>query len=135
VASDTKQVVGAGKAHWTRPRPYQVDPILEHGDKDVDNSYPSGHSTQGTVQSLLLSELFSERREAILALGRDIGWHRVMQGKHFATDIYAGRVLGKAIVRQLHESAAFEHDFAEVKAEIRAAAESKSGRELVGAAH
>jgi hypothetical protein len=41
-----------------------------------------------------------------------------MLGRHYETDIFGGRVLGQAIVRQLHENPAFEHDFAGVKAEI-----------------
>src|SRR5262245_7165614 len=61
VFKETKQVVGAGKDHWKRPRPYEVDPQLVQDDNDTSPSYPSGHSTQGTVQSLLLAELFPDR--------------------------------------------------------------------------
>jgi acid phosphatase (class A) len=70
---------------------------------------------------MLLAELFPDRKEAILATGRDIGWDRVLLGKHFPTDIYAGRVLGQAIVRELLANPAFQHDLAEAKAEMRAA--------------
>jgi acid phosphatase (class A) len=45
----------------------------------------------------------------------------VLTGKHFLTDIYAGRVLGQAIVRELLASPAFQHDLAEAKAEVQAA--------------
>ena len=69
----------------------------------------------------LLAELFPEKKEAILAIGRDIGWDRVLIGKHFPTDIYAARVLGQAIVRELLASPAFQRDFAAAKAEVRAA--------------
>jgi acid phosphatase (class A) len=68
----------------------------------------------------VLAELFPEKREAILTIGRDIGWDRVLIGKHFPTDVYAGRVLGQAIVRELRANAAFEHDLANAKAEIAA---------------
>jgi acid phosphatase (class A) len=43
-------------------------------------------------------------------------------GKHFPTDVYAGRVLGKAIVRELLESPVFQHDLAEARAEAAALA-------------
>jgi acid phosphatase (class A) len=56
-----------------------------------------------------------------LEIGRNIGWDRVLIGKHFPTDIYAGRVLGKAIVHELLASPAFQHDLAEAKAEVQAA--------------
>ncbi len=74
-----------------------------------------------TVESLVLAELFPDKREAILALGRRIGWDRVQTGYHFLTDVRAGRVLGQAIVRELMASPAFQHDLAEAKAEIAAA--------------
>ena len=85
--------------------------------------------------AMLLAEMYPEKRDAILAEGRQIGWDRVMLGRHYETDVFAGRVLGQAIVRQLHQSPAFESAFAEVKAEIKASTESKSVQELVGAAH
>jgi acid phosphatase (class A) len=72
------------------------------------------------VQALLLTELFPEQSEAILAVGRNMGWDRVLIGKHFPTDVYAGRVLGRAIVRELLASPAFRHDLAEAKAEVQA---------------
>ena len=109
------------KDYWKRARPCEVDSALLLGRPETSFSYPSGHSTQGTVQALLLAELFPEQREAILAVGRDIGWDRVLLGKHFPTDVQAGRVLAQAIVRELKTSAAFQHDFAEVQAEVRAA--------------
>ncbi|HZZ28386.1 MAG TPA: phosphatase PAP2 family protein [Pirellulales bacterium] len=119
VQKETEEVIDVGKNHWQRPRPYQVDPTdLHHGEKNPSFGYPSGHSTQATVLAALLAEAIPDKRDAILAEGRQVGWDRVMLGRHYETDIYAGRVLGQAIVRQLHESPAFEHDFAEVKAEV-----------------
>lgn len=120
VLKETDQVVDAGKDFWMRPRPYLIDTNLLDGDVEkFTGSYPSGHSTRGTVFALLLSELFPDRREAILAKGREIGWHRVMLGKHYPTDIYAGRVLGQYIVQRMKVSHAFAHDFKQAKAEIR----------------
>jgi acid phosphatase (class A) len=69
----------------------------------------------------VLAELFPDRREAILALGRQIGWDRVLTGYHFLTDVRAGRVLGQAIVREMMANTAFQHDLAEAKAEIASA--------------
>ncbi len=88
--------------------------------KDTSYSYPSGHSTRGTLYALVLSEIFPEKKEAILAESRTIGWHRIELAMHFPTDVFAGRVLAQAIVRELKADPAFRHDLAEVKAEIRA---------------
>ena len=104
-----------------RKRPHQLDERLSLGAPESSYGYPSGHSTRGTVYALLLAELFPDRKEAILVVGRNIGWDRVLIGKHFPTDIYAGRVLGQAIFRKLQASPFFQHDLAEAKAEVEAA--------------
>ena len=100
-----------------RKRPYEIDKSLGHDKPEKSASYPSGHSTRGTVYALVLAEVFPDKREEILAIGREIGWDRVLIGKHFPTDIYAGRVLAKAIFRELMASPAFQHDLAEARAE------------------
>src|SRR5205823_2847867 len=107
--------------HFKRLRPYQIDESLSLGKPEPSFGYPSGHSVRGTVYAMLVAELFPEHKEAILKIGRDIGWNRVIIGKHFPTDIYAGRVLGQAIVRELLATTAFQHDLAEARAEVQAA--------------
>jgi acid phosphatase (class A) len=121
VKTDLAEPINTAKDYWKRRRPYEMDEALTLGRPEKSFGYPSGHSTRGTVQALLLAELFPERKEAILATGRDIGWDRVLIGKHFPTDIYAGRVLAQAIVRELRASPAFQHDLAEANAEVQGA--------------
>lgn len=120
VKKDITGPLDSAKDHWQRRRPYQMDARLWLGAPEKSFGYPSGHSTRGTVEALLLAELFPEKNEAILEMGRTIGWDRVLIGKHFPTDIYAGRVLGQAIVRELLASPAFQHDLTEAKAEVQA---------------
>jgi acid phosphatase (class A) len=117
---DTGRLVGIGKDYWKRDRPFITDPSLAQGDPTPGFSYPSGHSTIGTVYALVLAEMFPEKRDAILAIGRNIGWHRVMLAKHYPTDVIAGRVLAQAIFRELDANPDFQHDLAEAKAEITA---------------
>ena len=124
VHADAAAVTDAGKAFFKRPRPYTVDTNLANGKLETSFSYPSGHSTESMVLALVLSDLFPEKRDSIVAIARDIGWHRVQSARHYPTDIYAGRTLARAIARELKTSAAFQHDFAEVKAEIEAAQHS-----------
>jgi acid phosphatase (class A) len=45
----------------------------------------------------------------------------VQIGKHFPTDVHAGRVLAQAIAREFLASPSFQKDFAELKAEVQAA--------------
>ena len=125
IEKESKAVTSKGKKHWERTRPYIVDPVrfphaVEH-EKPTDYSYPSGHSTRGTVYSHILAELFPEKRAALIAKGRETGWLRVQGGVHYPTDIYAGRVLGQALARDFLASPAFQADLAAVKAELAAA--------------
>ncbi len=121
VKKEIGEAINIPKNHWKRLRPYQMDSQLCFAQPEPSFSYPSGHSTRGTVYALVLAEVFPEKRDAILAIGRQIGWDRVLIGKHFPTDVRAGRVLAQAIVRELESSPAFQHDLAEAKAEVQAA--------------
>ncbi len=121
VQSDAEVVTDLGKEYFHRPRPYTTDPSLANGKLEKSFSYPSGHSTESMVLALVLAELMPEKREAILAHARQMGWHRVQIARHYSTDIYAGRVLAQAIVREMKNDADFQTDLAGAKAEITAA--------------
>jgi acid phosphatase (class A) len=121
VQTDGAAVADYAKDIWKRPRPFMIDHTLATGKLEKTFSYPSGHSTESMVLALVLADLFPEKRDAIIAEARSIGWHRVEIARHYPTDIYAGRVLAQAIVRQMKESPDFQRDFAAVQAEIAAA--------------
>ena len=120
VKKDIQAAINQPKNFYKRKRPYQIDPSLTLGPGEPSYGYPSGHSVRGTVYAMLFAELFPDKEEAMLDLGLNIGWDRVLIGKHFLTDVRAGRVLGRAIVRELKKDPQFQHDFAEAKAEIAA---------------
>jgi acid phosphatase (class A) len=121
VQSDAAVVTDLGKDFYRRPRPFTTDPGLANGKLEKSFSYPSGHSTESMVLALVLADLLPGKRDAIIAQARQIGWHRVQIARHYPTDIYAGRVLARAIVRQFKQSDAFQREFAEVQAELTAA--------------
>ena len=121
VQSDAATITDAGKEYFKRPRPFMTDPSLANGKLEKSFSYPSGHSTESMVLALVLADLLPEKHDAIIAHARQIGWHRVQIARHYPTDIYAGRVLAMAIVKQLKKSDAFQKDFDAVKGELDAA--------------
>jgi acid phosphatase (class A) len=125
VGQDNKLLVDQVKDHWKRQRPYVVDPDLAQGKPVAGGSYPSGHSTLSMTLALVLAEIFPEKRDDLLTAARSIGWHRVVIAKHFPTDVFAGRVLAQAIVRELKANPEFQRDLAEVKAELTAARDQK----------
>jgi acid phosphatase (class A) len=120
VQSDAETITDNAKNFYKRPRPYVTDPSLINGKLEKSFSYPSGHSTESMVLALVLADLFPDKHDAIIAKARLIGWHRVQTARHYPTDIYAGRVLAQAIVKQMVKSDAFQRDFTEAKAEIAA---------------
>jgi acid phosphatase (class A) len=121
VQSDAAAVTDTGKDYFKRPRPYSTDPSLANGKLEKSFSYPSGHSTESMTLALVLADLLPDRSDAIIAHARQMGWHRVQIARHYPTDIYAGRVLAMAIVKQFKKSDEFNKEFAEVKAELDAA--------------
>ena len=121
VQADAASVVDQAKDFYKRPRPYVIDPSLAAGKLETSYSYPSGHSTETMTLGLVLAEVFPDKRDAILAHARLMGWHRVEIGRHYPTDIYAGRVLAQAIVRDMNANPDFQRDLAEVRAEVAAA--------------
>ena len=121
VQQDAETVTDLGKDYFHRPRPFTTDTNLANGKLEKSFSYPSGHSTESMVLALVLAEMLTDKHDAILGHARRMGWHRVQIARHYPTDIYAGRVLAQAIIKQLKKSASFEKDFAEAKAEIIAA--------------
>jgi len=120
VQTDAETVTDNAKDFYKRLRPYVIDPSLASGKLEKSFSYPSGHSTESMVLALVLADLFPDKHDAIIAEARNIGWHRVEIARHYPTDIYAGRVLAQAIVRQMKKNDAFQKDFAEAKAELAA---------------
>jgi acid phosphatase (class A) len=126
VQKEAAFVTDNAKNFYKRPRPYVIDPSLANGKLEKSFSYPSGHSTESMVLALVLADLFPDKHEAIAAEARSIGWHRVEIARHYPTDIYAGRVLAQAIVREMKKNHNYQHDFAEAKAEIFAAQTAKN---------
>lgn len=118
MGKDDESQVDIVKYYWNRKRPYLDDPSLADGKPVAGGSYPSGHSTRGMTYALVLTELFPDKRGELLTMGRSIGWHRVILAKHFPTNVFAGRVLAQAIIREMKVSPDFQRDLAEVKAEI-----------------
>ncbi len=121
VQADAAAITDNAKDFYKRPRPYVTDPSLINGKLEKSFSYPSGHSTESMVLALVLADLFPDQHDAIIAEARSIGWHRVEIARHYPTDIYAGRVLAQAIVKQMNQNEDFQKDFAAAKAEVSAA--------------
>ena len=119
-ATDARYFSAQGKNFWDRHRPSPREgfsPLYPDPDPKV-RSYPSGHSTRGTVWAELLAEMYPAQRDALLARGRQIGYDRMIAGVHYPTDIYGGRTIGHAAARLLLQNVAFRAELDQVKAEM-----------------
>lgn len=115
-------VVDPAKDVWKRPRPQiyseLVKPIVP---LSKSGSYPSGHTTVGTLMGIVLSNMLPEKKQALMARAWEYGHNRLVGEIHYATDIEAGRIAGTVIAETImsHEDYKTEYDAA--KAELRAA--------------
>ncbi len=121
-AAETRYFYKLGKAHWDRPRPRFADSRIHALFDDKDAAYPSGHSTNATMYAELLAAIYPDKRAVLLERSRQIGWDRVLAGVHWPTDIFAGRILGRALAKQLLASSDFRAQLEQAKAEIDHAA-------------
>ena len=120
VADDSKYFTDEAKTYFNRPRPLNADgraKVKALAD-DSDGGYPSGHATRGILFATILGELMPDKRAALLQRGRQIGWDRILVGAHFPSDVTAGRVLGKALARQMLANPKFQEKLAQVRAEL-----------------
>jgi acid phosphatase (class A) len=121
VQTDAEAVTDNAKDFYKRPRLYVTDPSLANGKLEKSFSYPSGHSTESMVLALVLTEVFPNKHDPIIAEARNIGWHRMEIARHYLTDIYAGRVLAQAIVCEMNKDHKFQRDLVAARAEVAAA--------------
>jgi acid phosphatase (class A) len=95
---------------------------LERAEHDrAYSSYPSGHSTFGTVCAILLADMVPEKRAELFARGRDYGASRLVVGAHFPDDVEGGRIVGTLAAGLMMENARFQRDFLEARTALRSA--------------
>ncbi len=115
-------VTGPAKKGWNRPRPHLysdlVKPIVP---LSKSGSYPSGHTTLGTLMGIELANMLPEKKAAIMARAWEYGHNRVVGGIHYPTDIEAGRIAGTVIASTIMTHEDYKTEFEAAKAELRAA--------------
>lgn len=115
-------VVDPAKDVWKRPRPHLysdlVKPIVP---LSKSGSYPSGHTTVGTLMGIVLANMVPEKRPAIMARTWEYGHNRIVGGIHYASDIEAGRIAGTVIAETIMTHDDYKTEYEGAKAELRAA--------------
>ena len=122
ITGETTAISTVAKNRWGRVRPPLAEPRIQPCvPLEKSGSYPSGHAARGIVWATILSEVFPEKREAIMSRGKLIGQDRVIAGMHYPSDVAAGQKLGAAIAKKMLASEEFQAELAKVKEECHAA--------------
>ena len=125
VTADAKTLAKVGKEHFDRRRPPFVDERIKAvavAQLEDEGGYPSSHAVRGQLFAEVLAAAVPDRRDALLARGRQIGFDRLLGGVHYPSDITAGRVLGHAIAGRLLADARVRAQLDEVRTELSAIA-------------
>ncbi|KHK01042.1 acid phosphatase [Desulfovibrio sp. TomC] len=120
VKENGDELLGPAKKHWDRPRPYAANPaITPCVPKPGNASYPSGHSTFGTLMSIVLANMVPEKQVQIYDRAEQYRLNREIGGVHYPSDVVAGRIAGTVIAAFLFQSPTFLEDYAKARAEVR----------------
>ena len=118
VTAETDDAIEVAKNHFKRIRP---DTWKETGDPEKSDgySYPSGHSTRAYVWSTLLANAFPDQIKALHLQARQKAWYRVILGRHYPSDVRAGKTYGTFLANQFLKDPGFQIEWKEACAEMR----------------
>ncbi|HEY1684220.1 MAG TPA: phosphatase PAP2 family protein [Tepidisphaeraceae bacterium] len=106
--SDAQAISEKLKHQWNRQRPYVADTRINPCVAlEKSSSYPSGHAERGIIWATILSQIYPDKRELLMAAGQQLGQNRILAGVHYPSDVAAGQKLGAAIAAKLLAN----HDF------------------------
>ena len=101
------------KNHHNRPRPAVLAKKLGINLKDIKlksmqtPAYPSGHSTQAVLLSLILSDKYPSKAKDFMKVGKDISYSRNVAHAHYKSDSKFGEQLGKDMFEHLKSDSPF----------------------------
>ena len=95
------------KKHFDRPRPKVLAKKMNIKMKDIEMdsmktpSYPSGHSTQGMLIGLVLSDKHPKSKSAFMQTAKNISDSRNIARAHYKSDSDMGNKLGKLMYNHI----------------------------------
>ena len=111
---DAHKVAKPAKEYYKRLKPFQVfnEPSLKlKSEKAVSSStyaYPSGHAVRSWMCAYVLSDVAPEYKKQLYACAQDYSDCRVIMGRHWQTDIDAGKLLATKVYEKLKHSSAYQ---------------------------
>ena len=95
------------KKHHNRPRPKKLAKKLGIKMEDIEMdsmktpSYPSGHSAQGVLIGMVLSDKYPSKRNKLMKTARDISKSRNIAHAHYKSDSKFGEDIGKDMYNEV----------------------------------
>ena len=89
------------KKHHNRPRPKVIAKKIKTNMEDMEMasmktpSYPSGHSAQGYLIGMFLSNKYPQKRDKLMKTARDISHSRRVARAHYKSDSLFGEQIGR----------------------------------------
>ena len=113
----------SAKKYYNRIRPFKYYGVptcnsKQEGELSTNGSYPSGHTTIGWAEALVLAEINPDRQNEILKRGFEMGQSRVICGYHWQSDVDAARIVASGVVARLHANTEFQKYLAAAKKEF-----------------
>ena len=118
VTEDTKIAIELAKNHFKRARPATW---RQTGDTETSDGYcyPSGHTTRAYVWANLLANALPDEKKALHHQARQKAWYRVSLGRHYPSDVRAGKNYGAFLASQFLNNQEFQREWPAVCDEIR----------------
>jgi len=97
------------KKHHNRPRPKVIAKKIKTKMKDMEMasmktpSYPSGHSAQGYLIGMVLSDRYPQKRDKLMKTARDISYSRRVARAHYLSDSRFGEEIGKDMYKHIKD--------------------------------
>ena len=95
------------KKHHNRPRPKKLAKKLGIKMEDIEMdsmktpSYPSGHSAQGMLIGMVLSDKYPSKRNKLMKTAKDISKSRNIAHAHYKSDSKFGEDIGKDMYNEV----------------------------------
>ena len=111
---DVRKVSKPAKEYYKRAKPFEVfheASLKLKADKAMSSStyaYPSGHAVRSWMYAYVLADVAPEYKDSLNKCAEDYSKCRVIMGRHWQTDIDAGKLLSTKVYEKLKQSPAYQ---------------------------